>query len=92
MEIGSHSTPIYNALITQNKYKLNDILGINDKTTQLSDNQTAQLKRVADEIISREDNYRTELAKHVFRLRQERDKLKIMEQPVVFKELRVYAG
>lgn len=62
MEIGSHSTPIYNALITQNKYKLNDILGINDKTTQLSDNQTAQLKRVADEIISREDNYRTELA------------------------------
>ncbi len=62
MEIGSHSTPIYNALITQNKYKLNDILGINDKTTQLSDNQTAQLKRVADEIISREDNYRTEMA------------------------------
>ncbi len=62
MEIGSHSTPIYKALITQNKYKLNDILGINDKTTQLSDNQTAQLKRVADEIISREDNYRTEMA------------------------------
>lgn len=62
MEIGSDALPLYEALITQNKEKLYDLLGITYNKINISDTQTTQLYNVFKQIIINEPKAHIEKA------------------------------